>query len=420
MSIKKLLQNLRSGDTFIGTYLRSNEQSETPEIYDFWCAVWSIGNIIGRRTHVNRPRAPVFLNWYVVLVAESGITRKSTAVRTATELVRSNKPHYADIIEGKTTPEKLEITLGLQTLSQSQAHGIISISELVTFMGRDRATMAMPGLLTDLYDSPLQRNAGGTVSGGGITMRNVFVSLLTASTPAWLQTSINPDVIAGGFTSRCIFVVSDRPKGRIAWPTITEGGVDELKAHIIRMQERLLAYPTIELSASALQTFTRWYNNRQLHDDLYRTSFESREDAHVLRLAACLSINDGTFVIESEHIKIATEVISDAKLSGYQLFSEHRQEHDRLERGIDHLRAVLVSSGMAGISMADLSLRMARYLRGQELRTTLRIMHELALVSRFELRSNGAGRPKTVWRAAPAITAESATEIIKQRMNEND
>lgn len=411
---------MRSGDTFIGAYLRHNEQSETPEVYDFWGAIWALGNIIGRRTHVNRPRAPVFLNWYIILVAESGTTRKSTAVRTATEIVRVHMPATADIIEGKTTPEKLEITLGLQTLSHGQAQGVISISELVTFMGRDRSTMAMPGLLTDLYDSPLQRTAGGTVSGGGITMRNVFVSLLTASTPSWLQTSINPNVIAGGFTSRCIFVVSDRPKGRIAWPTIAEGGADELDAHIIRMQERLPAYPTIELSASALQTFTRWYNKRQLHDDLYRTSFESREDAHVLRLAACLSINDGTFVIESEHIKIATEVINDAKLQGYELFTAQKQEHNRLETGIEHLRAVLVSSGVAGISMADLSLRMGRYLRGAELQTTLRIMHELALVSRFELRSNGAGRPKTIWRAAPAITAQSATEIIKQRMEENE
>lgn len=418
--MKKLLQQLRTGDTFIGAYLRNNEETETPEVYDFWCALWAMSNIIGRRTFVDRPRAPVFLNWYVILVAESGTTRKSTAVRSATEIVRAFKPPYADIIEGKTTPEKLEVTLGLQTLSQSQAHGIISISELVTFMGRDRSTMAMPGLLTDLYDSPLQRTARGSLSGGSVEMRNVFVSLLTASTPSWLQTSINPNVIAGGFTSRCIFVVSDKPKARIAWPSMKEGGEDEVASHIIRMQERLPAYPTIQLSASALQTFTRWYNKRLLHDDPFRSSFESREDAHVLRLAACLSINDGTFVIESEHIKIATEVIHNAKLHGYELFSVPAQERNRLEAGIEHLRAVLVASGMAGISMADLSLRMARHLRRTELHTTLRIMHELALVSRFELRSNGAGRPKTVWRAAPAITAQSATEIIKQRLEEDN
>lgn len=418
--MKKLLQQFRNSKTLIGAYLRHNEQSETPEIYDFWCAVWVIGNIIGRRMYVNRPRAPVFLNWYVILVAESGITRKSTAVRTATELVRAHMPKYAEIIEGKTTPEKLEITLGLQTINKNNAHGIISISELVTFMGRDRSTMAMPGLLTDLYDSPTVRSSGGTVVGGAITMRNVFVSMLTASTPSWLATSINPNVIAGGFTSRCIFVVSDKPKNRIAWPTLTEGVQNEIDTHIIRMQERARGFTTIEVSSSALVTFVKWYNRRQLHDDLYRTSFESREDAHVLRLAACLSINDGSFIIESEHIEKATEVIHAAKLSGFELFSTKTQEGNRLEIGIEHLRAVLVSSGMAGISRSDLTLRMARYLRGGELQTALRAMHELALIQRFELRSNGAGRPKTVWRAAPAITAQSATDIIKQRMEDNE
>ena len=415
--MRKLLEQLRQSETFIGAYLRSNEDTETPELYDFWCAVWAIGNIIGRRTYVNRPRAPVYLNWYIVLVADSGITRKSTAVRSATELVRMHKPDYADIIEGKTTPEKLEITLGLQTLSQRQAHGIISISELVTFMGRERYSMGMPGLLTDLYDCAILRTAAGTITGGAIEMRNVYVSLLTASTPSWLQTSINPNVIAGGFTSRCIFVVSDKPKRRVAWPTVREGVTNEIDNHIERMLERAQAFPTIELSVTALQDFTKWYNRRALHEDVYRASFESREDAHVLKLAACLCINEGSFRIESHHIKAATEVIDYAKLSGYELFAKQRQETDRLERGIDHLRAVLVSSGVAGISMADLSLRMARYLSGSELRTTLKAMHELALVQRFELKSAGAGRPKTVWRAAPAITAQDAPDIIKQRMN---
>lgn len=415
--MKKLLQQLRQSETFIGAYLRSNEDTETPELYDFWCAVWVIGNIIGRSTYVNRPRAPVYLNWYIILVAESGVTRKSTAVRSATELVRVHKPDYADIIEGKTTPEKLEITLGLQTLSQHTAHGIISISELVTFMGRERYSMGMPGLLTDLYDCPTVRKAAGSITGGAIEMRDVFVTLLTASTPSWLQTSINPNVIAGGFTSRCIFVVSDNPKRRVAWPTIHDGAGDEISAHIERIRERINGYPTIELSDSALQDFTKWYNKRGLHEDTYRASFESREDAHVLKLAACLCINEGSFRIESHHIKAATEVIDHAKLSGYELFGIHKQETDRLERGIDHLRAILVSSGMAGISMADLSVRMARHLRGHELRTALNAMHELALVQRFELRNTGAGRPKTVWRAAPAITALDAPDIIKQRMN---
>lgn len=415
---KRIFASLRGTDTFIGAYLRNNEQTETPEVYDFWCAVWALGSIIGRKIYVDRPRAPVYLNWYVVLVADSGITRKSTAVRTATELVRRFKPAFADMIEGKTTPEKLEATLGLQSFSYQSAQAIISISELVTFMGRDRHSMALPGLLTDLYDSPVQRNSPGSITGGSIAMRNVFVTLLSASTPTWLQTSINPDVIAGGFTSRCVFICSSDPKHRIAWPKQIEGGQQDIDTQLSRLLERVNAYQTIALSDTALHDFTRWYNRRQLHDDAYRASFESREDAHVLRLAACLCINDATFRVESHHIKTAMEVITNAKLSGYDIFSIHKQEQNRLEVGIEILRSALVSAGVDGIAGADLSVRMGRHLRGSEIRTTLRVMHELALVQRFELRRDGAGRPKTIWRAAPALTAPDALNVINERIKD--
>ena len=53
---------------------------ETAESYDFWCAVWAIGDACGRRVYVDRPNIPVYLNWYIILAAESGSTRKSTAI----------------------------------------------------------------------------------------------------------------------------------------------------------------------------------------------------------------------------------------------------------------------------------------------------------------------------------------------------
>ena len=416
--MKKSLQRLRDSQTFIGHYLRSMSDSETPESFDLWCALWVMSSLIGRHVYVARPRAPVFLNWYVILVADSGTARKSSAIRAATELVRSLISDNVDMIEGKTTPEKLEATLARQTALHSKAEAVISISELVTFMGRDRYSMAMPGLLTDLYDSPEQRRSPGSLSGGSTTLLQVYVTLIGASTPNWLAQSINPNVVAGGFTSRCIFVYASEPKRKIAWPDGRGINLSECRQYLTRLRERWTGLGGITLSATALQTFTKWYNKRVPSDDEYRSTFESREDAHVLRLAACLCINDNTFEIQTEHVQLATEIINDAKNSGKEIFTLKTNDNSRLEIGIEHLRSVLITAGMDGISGKDLSIRMARFLNGAELRLTLRTMFELALVQQFELPRDGPGRPKTIWRATKAIMAKDAFNSVKERIEQ--
>lgn len=411
----KLLKQLKASDTFIGAYMRHQDATETAELYDFWCALWIIGNIIGRNTYVARPRAPVFLNWYIFLVAESGVTRKSSAVREALSWLRPYVPNGVDVIEAKTTPEKLEQTLALQTLHHGTARAIVSVSEAVTLFGKERYNMGMPGLLTDLYDCAAKRQSLGTLAYGALTMQEVFVSLLTASTPSWLASAINPTVIEGGFTSRCIFAVSEKSKRRVAWPS-EKVESSQVADQLAKLHGRRNLIREITLTDEALAAFTKWYNTRRLHDDLYRTSFESREDAHVLRVAACLTLNEGYHTVPQSHIQIAIEVIEDAKERGYGLFALTQSSDNRLVAGVEALRTTLIAAGNAGINGTDLSIRMARHFKRLELQTALRIMHELALVQRFQLRSDGAGRPKTIWRATKAIVAEDALNSVKERL----
>ena len=73
--------------TFIHDYMAAQKGLETATAYDFWCAVWVLSSTLGRSVYVDRPRIPVYLNWYVLLVAETGVTRKSTAVVRARKLL---------------------------------------------------------------------------------------------------------------------------------------------------------------------------------------------------------------------------------------------------------------------------------------------------------------------------------------------
>jgi hypothetical protein len=198
--------------TFLHNYLLYNEQSETPHAYDFWTGCYILSVALGRGITVARPFAPVFLNLFLVLVAESGVTRKSSSVRRAVSFARSLCGPTNPLIESKITPELLEYNLAMQSLEHDCAYTTIMIDEMVKFLGREKYVETMPTLLTDLYDCPEIRTGGGSLTRGKTRLSNVFINFLSASTPSWLLRAVNPDVIEGGFTSRVIFVVAENPK----------------------------------------------------------------------------------------------------------------------------------------------------------------------------------------------------------------
>jgi hypothetical protein len=401
-------------DTFLADYLNYMNPLETPYAYDFWTACWLLSVALGRSVVVNRGGAPVYLNLFTILVADSGVTRKSTAVRHATKFARGINPEL-QLIETKITPELFEERLHRSSLEFGRAQAAISISELVTFLGQEKYVKAMPTLLTDLYDCPELRSGGGSITSGARDLKNVFVSFLSASTPSWLVRAVNPDVIEGGFTSRVMFIVAEEPKRRQSWP---EAQDDNLSKSILRQLEQIhvLAQKrsTIEISEGGRKTFARWYNSRTLHRDPFRASFQSREDAHILRLAAFLSINDGTWHIQHNHIITAIKIITEVREDGASIF-EGTGTNSRLVAGIDKIRDKLLAAGLSGLPQRELTKAVAQYMDASHMKAVLDIMHDLGMVQQFQGVQLGRGRPMTIWRGAPPLASSKALDdVIRQ------
>jgi hypothetical protein len=411
-------------DTFIGRYLAYMSVQETPTAYDFWCALWLMSIAVGRECVVARPRAPVYLNIYTMLVAESGVTRKSTSVRMATHVARlfmEKHDNEYELVQTKTSPEQLEWRLHNLSNQYGTAKLAISISELVTFLGREKYNLAMPGLLTDLYDAPHYRVGGGTISRGQSILRKVFVSFLSATTPSWLTRAINPDVIEGGFTSRVLFIHEEQRKRKIAWPDADTAGQEEKTNTICDGLAAIRAHVTergiteINISDTALKRFTAWYRTRAESRDPFRASFESREDGHVLRVAAFLAINDGAWLIQANHVSHAIAVIAQVKEDGAKIFAGAGAT-SKIVLGIDKLRDVLIETGLDGATQSVLTTRVRAYMDAAKLRTTLDILHELGMVQKFETLHAKIGRPKTIWRATNTLIAPGAVSAIMDKM----
>lgn len=406
-------------NTFLQHYLAYMDAIETPRAYDFWCGMWLLSSALGRGIQVARPAAPVYLNLYVVLCADAGLTRKSTAIRkceavyNAMELQKHNA-----LITGSATPEALMQMLALRTASGQTSSCNILVSELVTFLGKERYTAGMPGMLTDLYDCPALREYGRLSQGSGGIVRNVYTTFLAASTPAWLIRAINPDVVEGGFTSRCLFVIEERRKRSIAWPSgIAE--TDKFNACVTSLQDILndiarYNVKGIELTDNAKDYFIRWYDNRRItENNAFTSSFEAREDHHILRLAGLLACNERSFVINTYNIQNAIKIIQAHKQTAGVLFGDGRQLR-RLVGGIDKLRGVLVEAGELGITQTDLLFKTRHALSKRELEYAMLIMHELEMVQQFEAATKG--RNRTIWRATNQIMLRNLNTVLQERM----
>jgi hypothetical protein len=387
--------------SFIHSYMESLEDQETPVIYDFICACWCLSVAMGRSVIVDRPRAPVHLNMYVILVSESGIMRKSTSIRIATSVVRDFLQQYSPhvmLFENKTTMGMLLDELSRASQDHGAGQGVLVASELAAVLGRGSSLSGLPALLTDLYDCPDKRVGGGSLNTGSFNLKDVYFSFLGGSTPSWLAKAVRPEIIEGGFTSRCYFINGRNRKRSIAWPEGESDGTSKsaLVEQLCKLFNISRRYNKIGITSGAKNTFSRWYNNRGLHKDAYRESFESREDSHILRFAGLFAINEDRWEINEHHITRSIDFVSNIKRAGTELFTG-TEVGTRDVRLLHKVRDLLLSSGDAGVPLAGFhrSLRISGK-HTMEVRALLQAMHELDLVKKYTVEKE-RGRPATVY-----------------------
>ncbi len=417
---RDIRQMVKEG-TFLHDYLYYMSRLETPLIYDLACGLWLLSTVVGRTLKINRPKAPVYLNTYFIICAEAGITRKSTAIRMAEQVLEKTNIPDLQLFTSSTTPEAMLDRMSIVSAQAGRTHAGILVSELVTFMGREAYAGGMPGILTDLYDAPQIRTINRIK--GERVLKNVYITFLAGSTPSWLVRAINPDVIEGGFTSRCLFVIAERRKQLVAWPQEDDAQgemVLKLAQQLESIRAKALKYADrgIDLLPGALEYFVSWYNDRIVEaPDSFTASFNAREDHHVLRIAGLLSLSDGSLMISEHHIIQAIKLVDHFKTTAAQMFSTESKEEEKLAAGIDKLRRVLIEAGELGITQTALLFKVRTALPAQQLKYALEIMHELGMVDQFIVREPGS-KSKTVWRGTNRLPIRTYNDALKTRMME--
>ena len=370
--------------TFIYEYMKYCENLETPKDFDFWGAVWIISLILNRHLVINRPNAPLFPNFYITLIADSGECRKSTAINCANNVLSQiiDEKDKINIMTGSTSTARFNYILTKASLEDKKCTIGINCSEFITFYKNKNIIECF----TDLYDCPTERIGYGTFTNGEINIRNVFVSSFAASTPNYYFKAITKEEIEGGFTSRNIIIPAEAGKRRIAWSESigsTSGSVvigREIKKFVTNSQIQF------NLSAKAIQRYSQWYLRRRKSNDLYTRTFEAREQDFVLKLAAVLAANDLVYEISEEHIQNAIKVIQNVKKKAQKFFNTelYVEETDTYTKTVERIRDIIHSKGSNGIQHRELYLRVHNSCTSDEYNYIINMMHELGMIEKLQ------------------------------------
>ena len=397
---------------FITNYLKYTSKQESPTQFHFWSAVSMLSASIGRSITLRRGFYDLYPNFIIILVAGSALSRKSSAINVGIRLLRTAIQHTKEeglgsgltsVLGSKMTPEALCRAISLRGVDSldmdyeelpAEAKGrpvLLFNSELGVFLSKQAQMNGMVDLLTDLYDCPDVWEYITKTQGTDIA-HNIYLSLLSATTPDWLASNVSSAVFNQGFTGRTIFVFADKPQHRNAHPTLSK---EErlLEASLINfLQSKFNLEGEMTLSPGAHQLFEDWYMTREDSvDSTMETGFLGREHDHVLKLAMVLSLSrSNALTIELYDIDIAIKHLNIIRRNLVNVFEDVRVAGETANVAI--VEDAIKRAGASGVARSPLLRAVYRKVSKREFDEALDVLKLAGKINVDEISTGGRSK----------------------------
>jgi len=274
-------------DNWIKAYLAYTAETESPEEYHIWNALSCIAGALRRKCFFDMRYFLVRPNLYVVLVGPAGRCKKSTSMRIGRAMI-SHIPGL-NFTTDSVTRERL-----IQDLSQTFVDGHSSMTayssefaSLLTSSGMD-----MVVFLTDIYDSPNEWSHR-TKSGGTNIIKAPYLNLIGATTPDWIAKSMPLDTVGIGLTSRIIFVYSETPRVRDAFPNPTSEQMALRELLIEDLNTMSTIAGEFTFNQETRKAYSEWYKSRiqdpNTTGDPRLNGYFERKPMHIIKLCMIIS-----------------------------------------------------------------------------------------------------------------------------------
>lgn len=300
---------------FLEDYCLFNSGNEAAPTYHMWCGLSALSAIVSKRVWIDMGYFNVYPNLYVVLVGPPGV-KKTTAMSSAKGMVRK----LGDIPFSAECQTKESLVRELMGYERSIPNPnpekpaivytpiSIFVTELSHFLGPNSGHMI--DFLTKVYDQEFYDTK--TKNKGSDIIKGPYVTLLACTTPDWITTYLKTDIISGGFSRRCIFVLEYNDGEPIPFPTITA----EQRAAWERAEEHAYKLKGVcgqfQWEPAAKTYWEEWYVEhkkkvKQGDFDATVRGFESTKDVQILKIAMLLKLASYDFdlVMTKEYLETA-------------------------------------------------------------------------------------------------------------------
>jgi hypothetical protein len=316
---------------------------------------------------------------YTVLIGRAGIG-KGMAMGPITDIL--GESGAANILSDRLTMEYIleRLSKGFPHTSNSPSGSIsIGLDSSATIISPElsiliTASLATLPVLCDLWDARDRAFSYGTRHKGEYKIDKPCLSLLGASTPEWLISSIPSNAIGGGFTRRVNFVFGKDRSKNLPWPSFNHSGarsalIEDLR-HIGQLQGEYSFAPL------AKPIFERLYQESTPddYDDEATTAYKTSKWAHATKLAIVLAASKrDQLVIEEEDIRDAEERINEISKDVPMVFravgeSDLVAAADRILRFIEARgyasKDEIMRTNWRHVSLEDLDRILAAFLEG--------------------------------------------------------
>ena len=288
----------------------TRDRSEVCDEFRFASLKTAIGSVLGRSVSGRFGDEVFYPNFYSTLLGQSAKAKKSTAIRHAMRLM-SNADTNVLALSHLATPEGLVALLAdapadaddtpedviLREQARCKDEGtrlIVQVDEFANLLGKAKKKTS-DGLLVTLttaFDNP--RRLDNPTKVDPVNAFNPSVSILAASTKAWLENTLSLHDIHGGFGNRFVYYVnSEMPP--VAIPGASDyDALKHIESEIKGLRQRYAEKPAhFYFSGDASEMFTDWYKElfyrqSQSRNDTIEMMLD-RLDLHVCKLALLFS-----------------------------------------------------------------------------------------------------------------------------------
>lgn len=350
----------RNVDDWLKGYLVYTNELESPEDYHIWCGISAVASVLRRRVWFNMGYFMLYPNMYITLVSPPGLCKKSTAMRTAKELLRPVPT--IEFASDSTSRERL-----IMDLSTAYRDGYSAMTAHSSEFGTMLTTsgMDMVVFLTDIFDCPLEWSHRTKVSGTS-TIKAPYLNLLAGTTPDWMAKAMPLDTVGIGLTSRVCFVYQDTPRDRDPFPSPTP---EQLSLGTL-LTEDLAAMSNISgeysFTPEAKEMYRDWYRNRTDRiNDPRLTGYYERKPMHLIKVCMIYS------AMRRFETIITVQELEDALISFSRIESQMPRVFAGVGRNPLNADTETVLSDMLtqpkGVSRAEVINRLRHSLRLEEI-----------------------------------------------------